>query len=75
MTDLEKLRAFTQFILEDWPEGGPDEFEIQDKAIEIGLLEGHDVKEPCGEDCWCEEYHGEFPVICYRRTKVLTGET
>ena len=75
MTDLEKLRAFAQFVLEDWPESGPkDDFDIQDKAIEIGLLEGHEATEPCGENCWCEEYHGDFPVTCYQRTKVLMGE-
>ena len=74
MTAIEKLRAFAQFVLEDWPEGVPDEFEVQDKAIEFGLLEGHEVEEPCGENCWCEEYRGEFPVTCYRRTKLLTGE-
>ena len=74
MTDLEKLRAFAQFILEDWPEGGPDEFEVQEKAIEFGLLEGREVKESCGEGCWCEEFDGEFPMMCYQKTKVLTGE-
>lgn len=47
MTDLEKLRAFAQFILADWPEGIPDELDVQDKAEELGLLEGFLVKEPC----------------------------
>lgn len=74
MTDLEKLRAFAQFVLEDWPEGEPDEFELQDKAIEYGLLEGHMATEPCGENCWCESYDGKFPLTCYRKSKLLTGE-
>jgi len=73
-TDLEKLRLFALFILEEFPEGMPDEFDMQDKAEKLGLLEKVEAQEPCGENCWCNEYHGEFPVTCYRRSKVLLGK-
>lgn len=78
MTDLERLRAFAQFILESWPDFAlPDEADIQDKAEELGLLEGFTVKEPCRENCWCADYYSRDDmaegVTCYRRTKLVMG--
>lgn len=42
--------------------------DIQDKAIELGLLVGKEVTEPCGEECQCAEYAGlgSETVTCYR---------
>ena len=77
MTDAEqKLRAFAKFMLEDWPDSMPDEWAMQDKAIECGLLDETKQEKPCGDDCWCAEYHGAdaFPVTCYRRSRILMGE-
>jgi hypothetical protein len=51
-------------ILEGEP--GPDEFAMQDKAQDLGLLVEVEVTEPCYADCWCEGYHGEFPCKCLR---------
>lgn len=39
--------------------------DIQDWAVEAGLLIEHQVTESCGENCACAEY-GDFPHKCYR---------
>lgn len=74
MTDLEKLRGFANYLMETLPDtytvGTGD---IQDAAVEFGLLQAFEVSAPCGEACVCVEY-GEFPHICYRKTAVLTEE-
>lgn len=79
MTNEERLRAFALDILEDWPDGcGIDGFDLQDLAVKHGLLEPVDAAEPCDpEHCWCAEYHGSdgFPVVCYRKTPLLTALT
>lgn len=72
--DNAKLRAFAQAILQDWPDtpcfdGG----ELQDLAERYGLLEAHEVVEPCGEGCNCAEFD-DFPMQCYRKTPLLKGE-
>lgn len=41
-----------------------DCFEIEELAIELGLLKMHPVTESCGEGCRCED----FPTMCYRET-------
>lgn len=79
MVDLDKLRAFAQAVLEDWPDLAPDAFDLQDLAVKHGLLALKDPKptEPCGEGCSCAEYFGadEFSggIECYIRTPVLLG--
>lgn len=50
----------------------------QDKALELGLLERVLMTEPCHPDCWCSEFHGEFPVQCLRErlsTRNVTADT
>lgn len=79
MADIENLRAFALAVLEDWPDGAPDGFDLQDLGVKHGLLALKDPKptEPCGERCWCAEYFGtdEFAdgVDCYIRTPLLLG--
>ena len=72
MTDLESLRAFAQFVLSDCTETVSDQWELQDKAVELGLLQEVHVTEPCAEKCECAEIG--FPTICYRKTELLMGE-
>jgi hypothetical protein len=82
--DAARLRAFSIAILSGWPESSVDGFEIQDLAIEHGLLalKVPAPTKPCREEgCWCAEYHGvdfnnefEEPVKCYTRTPLLLGE-
>lgn len=74
MSEVAKLRAFANAILEDFPDSCPDGFDIQDLAVKHGLLEPFEVTEPCDPDsCACAEF-GDFPMSCYRRTNVLTGD-
>ena len=72
-SDLAVLRAFAKKCLKDWPDGGIDGFDLQDYAIEFGLLSGKTVNGPCCEEgCNCAET-AEFPTTCYFRTPLLTG--
>ena len=72
--DTASLRAFAQSVMQSWPEGGDiDGCDLQDKAEKHGLLRPETRTEPCGENCWCEEYD-DFPQTCYRKTALLTGE-
>jgi|GEM_PF-6624592 len=74
MSEVAKLRAFANAILEDFPDSCPDGFGIQKLAELHGLLEPVEVTEPCHtECCQCAEV-GDFPMDCYRKTKLLTGE-
>lgn len=79
MSDIDKLRAFAQAVLKDWPEGTPDIFDLQDLAVEYGLLVLKDPAptEPCCENCHCAEYHGSDGfgegVDCYVRSPLLLG--
>ena len=62
------FRRFAERIMQHWPEGDVDGGDLQDLAIACGLLTPVTATEPCGEGCWCAEYHGDFPVTCYRKT-------
>lgn len=75
MTDLEKLRGFANYLMETLPDLARtvDGGDIQDAAVEFGLLQAFEVSAPCGDACVCAEY-GEFPHICYRKTAVLAEE-
>ncbi len=71
MTELEALRRFAERMLDNWPIGGVDGGELQEAAIECGLLVAHHVHAPCAEDCRCTEYYSADDwadgVTCYRR--------
>ena len=78
-SDMDKLRAFANDVLGDWPEGGSlDGFEIQELAVKHGLLVASKQYKPCVEEgCFCasmvvpEEF--EAGVDCYRRSQLLKG--
>jgi hypothetical protein len=75
MSDIEKLRAFAQDILEGWPEVPQwDGLGLQEIATKHGLLESKTVTESCGEGCNCVEYD-DFPMQCFRPSKLLKGDT
>ena len=72
----EKLVEFVREILQVALEGGGlDGGEIQDMAVEHGLLVETKVSEPCGEYCRCDNYGAEFPTICYRYAEALKKTT
>ena len=69
MTDIEKkLIEFARWVIElhRVDLAGFDGADIQDKLVELGLLQSVTVTEPCGEYCDCAEYYGEFPAPCLR---------
>ena len=76
--ERDALRAFALDVMGDWPDDcGVDGFDLQDFALKHGLLTETKVTGPCGENCWCLEYHGGDPedwadgVICYKKTPLL----
>lgn len=74
MTDLEKLRGFANYLMEALADTYTvDTGDIQDAAVEFGLLQAFEVSASCGDACVCVEY-GAFPQICYRKTAVLAGD-
>lgn len=66
----EKLKKFAKQILaregDEW-----DGFELEELALECGLLEKVERKEPCNRDnedefgCLCNEYGCDFPTECH----------
>ncbi len=68
------LRRFAQRVMESWPEGGIDGGDLQDIAVECGLLAPVTVSEWCGEGCRCVEYGVDFPFECFRKTALLLGD-
>jgi len=71
----ETLRAFARDIMAPWPVGSVDGYEVQDLAIEHGLLVSETRTERCGDACECAEYHSPEEmadgVTCYRRGPLL----
>lgn len=69
-SELERLRAFARRVLQVWPEGDLDGGELQQAAVEAGLLVPEQRCAPCGEHCQCVEYHGHDGMVeeftCYR---------
>ena len=69
------LLGFVKALFElcDWPDGGDiDGFDFQEAAIKFGLLVETTPLQPCGEECWCAEYHhfkdfASGAVRCYRK--------
>jgi hypothetical protein len=73
------LRLFAQCVMESWPYGDVDGFELQDAAVRCGLLALKDPRptEPCGDFCECSGYPWQEEwtegIDCYVRTPLLTG--
>jgi hypothetical protein len=68
----EALRLFALDVLGDWPEGAPDDGELQGIAIKHGLLIPTPTVVPCGENCTCAEYYDEGDRIdCLHRAPFL----
>jgi hypothetical protein len=75
---LEHLLPFARDVLENWPDGGVDGFDLQDLAIKHGLLVPEQRAAPCSDDegaCRCAEYYSAEEwaegITCYRRAEWL----
>jgi|LULS01.1.fsa_nt_gb hypothetical protein len=65
-------KGFAIAVMESsgWPEGGElDPFELQEMAIEHGMLRPEKRTTFCADECPCMEYvdFEDFPFECYRR--------
>ena len=74
-SNYDALLAFAREIMSAWPEGGIEGGDLQDAAVEHGLLVPETRYAPCSEECPCawsateEEFAGG--VVCYRRAEWL----
>ena len=69
------LRAFAQEVFKHSPDTDAIEgWDLEALAVKCGLLLPTQVTEPCGENCFCLKYGEGFPMMCNKRTSVLTGE-
>jgi hypothetical protein len=65
------LRNFANSMIDIALEGGnADGAQIQELAVEHGLLKPEQRTERCGDTCSCAEY-SDFPVECFRKVKEL----
>ena len=65
---MQRFKEFANAVIEESFEGGSlDGGQLQEMALEHGLLRELEVQVPCGDDCRCAEY-GDFPMICMRKT-------
>lgn len=70
--EIDALRGFAQAVMKVWPETAMDGGDLQDVAVDHGLLRLETRTERCGERCYCEV---NSPVwVCYRKTELLTGK-
>ena len=61
--------GFSEAILGGWIEGYSfDGFDIQELAVQYGLLRSQEMQEPCGEICACRDFQSGFPTECFRKT-------
>ena len=71
MTDKLKtepdFKGFADEIISNRFNGDLDGFDMQDLGIKYNLLKMVVVQEPCGDDCSCDDWLGEFPIECWRK--------
>lgn len=78
--ECEKLRAFAQDIMNEWPDVGTlDGLDLQELAVKHGLLAETTHHKPCAEEeCNCagmvNERDWQEGVQCYRGTPLLKGK-
>lgn len=78
--EIERLRKFIRMVFDasSWPDGGGVEIDdLQDAAVECGLLTPETRTEPCDpHHCYCAEYYGDMSkgVICFRKADFLLAE-
>ncbi len=74
------LRDFANAVMDSWPHGDVDGYELVRIAVAHGLLALKDPKptEPCGDNCACSGYPSPDEwaegIDCYVRMPLLTGK-
>ena len=73
--ELAQLRGFAVDVMGAWPDGDIDGSDLQDMAVEHGLLTAATVHQPCAGPCGCVDYVSDEQfdagVECYRKSQVL----
>jgi len=78
--ECNSLRDFANGVMESWPHGDVDGYDLERMAVDHGLLALKDPKptEPCGDNCACSGYPSpeewEEGIDCYVRTPLLKGD-
>lgn len=70
----EALLKFARKVMASWPEGDIEGGDLQDIAVETGLLTKIIATASCGEGCRCIGYD-TFPQTCYRLAPLIVQET
>lgn len=70
MNKTEQALKFADHIINGIFEGGDwDGGDLQDLAVQYGLLEQMEMQAPCcDEGCQCAQNGADFPTMCYRKT-------
>jgi hypothetical protein len=73
--ERDALRAFAREVMQAWPYDDVDGDDLQAMAIKHGMLRPEQRTERCGDKCMCAGYAEaeDWPITCYRRTALLTG--
>lgn len=72
--EVEALRQFVNEIISGTLAGGSfDGGDIQEMAVQHGLLRSEQRDEACGDVCNCSEFG--FPCECFRKTALLLPDS
>lgn len=76
--EITRLRQYIEMVIraECWDQESLDGGDLQDRAVEAGILAPVTAAARCGENCACSEYGADFPATCYRfawRQAATTG--
>ncbi len=68
------INGFLHWVIDQALEGNDiDGGELQDKAVECGLLNPVVATEACGKHCYCQiletKFGCVFPIDCYKKTE------
>ena len=77
VAERDALRKFAQKVMESWPTSGMEALDLEEAALESGLIAPVTRYEPCGDECTCAEAYHESAfkngMDCFQKTALLTG--
>jgi Lar family restriction alleviation protein len=72
------LPEFARLVMENWPHGDVDGGDLQEIAVQCGLLTPQTRTEPCHEGCNCLGYYDPSEwsegITCYRRAYLKAAQ-